>query len=430
MNTSGNSILFPLVLLAMNFCRVGFAHAEATPEPNSPATLNEYLYAAAMNNSGLKASFESWKAVLEQIPQAASLDDPQFTFSYFVREEMKHSDSPREQDYTIMQTFPWFGKLQARTDAAAAQAKTAHHRYQAAKVKLIYQTSSVFYEFAYLAKAVDVAKDNLELMKRFEQVAIEKYRTAAGSNPDVIRAQIELATMEDDLISMTRMRKPIVAQLNAMMNQPLEKDLPWPKRDDFVAVEVAAGEITQQIRSANPELAAMQQQILASRKMEDLAKKRYWPDVGLGIEVDNMPNRGSGMQNPVMAMVSVNLPIWVDSYAAGVRQAKAETAMARREKQQAEFDLVAQAEQVMFELDDNLRKIRLYENVLIPKAKEMIEVTEQAYRTNAVDFMTLLDAEQKLLKFQLMYERSLTNYLQKEAEIEMLTGKPLLPAEK
>lgn len=395
------------------------------PDPNTPQSLKDYLYLAAMNNSGLHASFNAWKAALEQIPQAAALDDPQFTFTYYLREEMKHSDTPREQDYTIMQMFPWFGKLAARTDAAAAQAQAAHHRYQANKIKLFYQTSSVFYEFAYLANAVEVAKQNLEIMKRFEQVARDKYRTAVGSNPDVIRAQIELATMEDDLISMTQMRKPIIAQLNAVMNQPAGRDLPWPQRDEFKPVETKSDAIAEQIRSANPELAAMHQQIIASRKMVDLAKKRYWPDVGLGIEVDNMPNNGSEMQNPVMAMITINLPIWVESYSAGVKQAQAETAMARREKQQMEFDLIAQSEQIIYEMDDNLRKIRLYENVLIPKAKEMIEVTEQAYQTNSVDFMTLLDAEQKLLKYQLMYERSLTNYLQKKAEIEMLTGKPL-----
>jgi outer membrane protein TolC len=161
-----------------------------------------------------------------------------------------------------------------------------------------------------------------------------------------------------------------------------------------------------------------------------LAKKRYWPDVGLGVEIDNMPNRGSGMQNPIMAMVTINLPIWVDSYAAGVRQAQAMTAMVRREKQQAEFDLVAQAEQAMYELDDNLRKVRLYEDVLIPKAKEMIEVTEQAYRTGEVDFLSLIDAQQKLLKFQLMRERAAANYKQKQAELEMLTGQPLAAVKK
>jgi outer membrane protein TolC len=404
----------------------GLSFTQTIPdEPNLPLILNDYLYQTAMNNSGLRATFESWRAAMEQIPQAAALDDPKFTFSYFVREEMEHSNSPREQDYILTQMFPWFGKLAARTDAAAAQAQAAQHRYEAARVKLVYQTSSVFYEFAYLAKAVDVAKDNLELTKHFEQVAREKYRTAEGSHPDVVRAQIELATMEDDVISMTRMRRPIVAQLNAVMNQPTDRDLPWPKQDEFKPIDVKPDIIAGQIRSANPELSAMSQQILASRKMEDLARKRYWPDVELGIEIDNMPNRGSGMQNPVMAMISINLPIWTDSYNAGVKQAQAMTAMAQRDKRQAEFDLVAQAEQVMFELDDNLRKIQLYRDVLIPKAKEMVGVSEQAYRTNTIDFMSLIDAQQKLLAFQLKHQRALSNYLQKKAELEMLTGKPL-----
>ena len=120
-----------------------------------------------------------------------------------------------------------------------------------------------------------------------------------------------------------------------------------------------------------------------------------------------MPNVYGSGRDAVVAMISINLPIWTDSYSAGVKQANAMTAMAQREKRQAEFDLVAQAEQVMFELDDNLRKIRLYENVLIPKAKEMIDVSEQAYRTNMIDFLSLLDAQKKLLGFQLKHQRVL-----------------------
>jgi len=164
-------------------------------------------------------------------------------------------------------------------------------------------------------------------------------------------------------------------------------------------------------------------------KMMTLAKKRYWPDISLGVEYQNMPNRGDDEQNPVIAMISINLPIWVDSYSAGFRQAAAETAMARREKMQTEFDLAAQAQQVLFDIDDSGRKIRLYEDVLIPKAKEMIDVSEQAYRTNTIDFLSLLDAQKKLLEFQLRHQRAAANYLQKRAELEMLIGKPITTKE-
>jgi outer membrane protein TolC len=403
---------------------VTFAGQTAGADPNLPLILNDYLYQAAMNNSSLRAAFESWRAAMEQIPQAAALEDPQFTYGYMIREEMETRSGPHRQTYSIMQMFPWFGKLQARTDAAAAQAKAAHYQYEAAKVSLIYQTSSVFYEFAYLAGALDIARENLELIKHFEQVAREKYRTSEGSHPDIVLAQIELATLEDELITITRTRKPIVAQLNAVMNQPIGRELPWPKQEEFKPIEINPDTIAQQIRSANPQLAAMSQRILASRKTVKLAGKRYWPDVTLGIEVEDAPNRGNveKTRDPIAAIISINLPIWVDSYSAGVRQAKAETAAARREKQQAEFDLVARAEQVMFELDDNLRKVHLYSDVLIPKVKEMIQVSEQAYRTNMIDFLTLLDAQKKLLDFQLKHRRVLSNYLQKQAELELLIG--------
>jgi outer membrane protein TolC len=215
----------------------------------------------------------------------------------------------------------------------------------------------------------------------------------------------------------------------------MDKELPWPKEDKFVPVEIDSKAIAGQIRSANPELAAMQQQILASRKMVELARKRYWPDVTLGVDwivtdEARMPNVYGSGRDAVIAMVSINLPIWVDSYNAGVKQAQAMTAMVQRGKMQAEFDLVAQAEQAMYELDDNLRKVRLYEDVLIPKAKEMIEVTEQAYRTGGVDFLSLIDAQQKLLNFQLMRQRAAANYKQKQAELEMLTGQPLVTVKK
>jgi outer membrane protein TolC len=427
MRQGGQKLMVFLMLWAI----AGMSFAQTiSNEPNIPLVLDDYLYQAAMNNSGLRAAFESWRAAMEQIPQAAALDDPRFTYGYFLQ-EVETRVGPQKHRLGLTQMFPWFGKLDVRTDAAAAEAKAAHHSYEAVKVKLFYQTSSVFYEFAYLAKAVDIAKDNLELMKHFEQVAREKYRTAEGSHPDIVRAQIELATMEDDLISMTQMRRPVVAQLNAVMNRSTDRDLPWPKQEEFIPVEINTQAIVEQIHSANPELSAMAQQVLASRRMAELAGKRYWPDVTLGVDwivtdQARMPNVYGSGRDAVVAMISINLPIWTDSYSAGVKQANAMTAMAQREKRQAEFDLVAQAEQVMFELDDNLRKIRLYENVLIPKAKEMIDVSEQAYRTNMIDFLSLLDAQKKLLGFQLKHQRVLANYLQKQAELEMLTGQRLM----
>ncbi len=55
-------------------------------DTNDLQTLPDYLRFASLNNAELKAKFEEWKAALEQVPQAKALDDPKFTYSYFIEE--------------------------------------------------------------------------------------------------------------------------------------------------------------------------------------------------------------------------------------------------------------------------------------------------------------------------------------------------------
>ena len=135
-------------------------------DPNSPETLQDYLRVAFLNNAELKASFEQWKAALQKAAQAKGLDDPTFTYSYYI-EHVETRVGPQRHKFGIMQVFPWFGKIEARTDAAAAQAKAARQRYEAAKLKLFWQVKEGFYEYLYLASAIEIAKQNLELLKHF-----------------------------------------------------------------------------------------------------------------------------------------------------------------------------------------------------------------------------------------------------------------------
>lgn len=56
------------------------------PELTESSELSDYLAYAALNNAGLKAAFERWKAAVEQVPQAESLPDPRFNYGYFINE--------------------------------------------------------------------------------------------------------------------------------------------------------------------------------------------------------------------------------------------------------------------------------------------------------------------------------------------------------
>jgi len=389
-------------------------------EPNIPVTLQEYLRYASRNNAGLKAAFEQWKAALEQVPQAKSLPDPKFNYGYFI-EEVETRVGPQRQRVGIMQVFPWFGKIEARTDAAAASAKAARKRYEAEKLKLFFDVKETFYEYTYLAGAVEIARENLELIKHFEEVARTKYMAAAAGHPDMIRAQVELARLEDRLKTLEDLRGPIVAMLNAVLNRRSFKMLPWPAKEKFQPVQVSRQKIIEILKTKNPELAALDFEVEVAERGVELSKKKFWPDIGVGI--DSIQTDGG--DDAVILMFTLNLPVWRDNYKAAHRQAQANVRQRSQQKTQAENTIIARAERTLYDFEDSNRKIKLYGDILIPKAEELLGASETAYQAGTIDFLSLINAQQKLLEFQLRHERAVTDNQQKLAELEMLAGAQL-----
>jgi len=403
--------------------------AQRSPDANVPRTMQEYLQYAALNNAGLKAAFEAWKAALEEIPQVQALPDPRFTYGYFI-EEVETRVGPQKQRFSLTQTFPWFGVLASRSDAAAAAAHAAQKRYEAKKLELFYAVKESFYEYVYLRSAIEIARESLDLVRHFEEVARTKYITAEAGHPDVIRAQMELATLADKLEALEQLRGPIVAQLNAALNRPSGATLPWPQHESYGEVRVERDRILSALKQQNPQLQALNSDVESARHRVALAKKRFYPDLSVGVDwVDTDDAFAAGVRDsgkdPVILMFSMNLPIWRKSYGAAELQARAASRRLVHQKKELANDLLARAERVLYDFEDSRRKIRLYGSVLVPKAEELVGASETAYAAGTVDFLSLIDAEQTLLKLRLQHERAKVDRQQRLAELEMLVGTDL-----
>lgn len=412
-----------LIVMSITTLCFGYmpAYAAEVTDPNAPVTLDAYIRDALAKNAGLQSRFSEYRAALAQIPQARSLDDPTFTYGYWI-EQM---ETKEKQRFGLMQMFPWFGTLEARTDAAAASARAAGRRFEAARLEAVARTKTAYYEFAYLGRANQIAQTNLELLRHFEQVVQARYRTATGMHPDIIGAQIELAMLEDEMITLDRKKKPAVAMVNAVLNRDSESDLPWPVQEAMPSAVIDESQVIAVLVDNNPELSAMSFEIAAARSRIELAQKRSRPDFTLGFEwmqMEKASMAGGHRRDAYLATVSINLPIWTSSYNAGVQEARSMALSTLQSKTQMESDLASRAAELMFAVEDSRRKATLFHSVLIPKAKEMLEVSEQAYRTGSIDFLSLIDAQRKLLEFELAYERALADNLVSTAQLEALIG--------
>ncbi len=417
------TILIMLFTILKSLPAFAVEDANRPPDPNELTTVSEYLRYAAHNSAALRSSFLNFRAAVNEVPQAEALPDPRFTYGYFI-DEVETRIGPQRQKMSISQTFPWFGTIEARVDAASAAADAAYEDYQQRKLKLFFEVKDAFYEYAYLHHAIDLTKQNLELLEHFEEVARTKYIAATTTHPDVIRAQINLISLEDRLQSLLQLKDPITARLNAALNRPAELSLPRPQTAPFEPRSLARDAVVAEMIAKNPQLTSLEYRRLAARARVELAKKRFYPDIGVGLEWAQVGTFKS-VKDPLVAMVSMNLPIWTDSYKAAENQARANMKSISARRVQATNDLVARLEQALYEFQDSRRQADLYANALTPKAEEMLEASEVAYRAGEIDFLSLIDAQRRLLQFELSYFRSVTDYRIALAEIQMLVGDDL-----
>lgn len=391
--------------------------------------LRDYIAEAALNNPELEAAFNRWKAEIERIPQVKALPDPRFNYAYFI-EEVETRVGPQKQRIGLSQVFPWFGTLKLRGDAAAEAAEVERQRYEQAKRRLFYRVKSAFFEYNYLNRSIEITRQHLVLLQNIEQVARTRMQTGEVRQNAVIQAQVELGKLDDKIRTLEALRGPLSSRLNAALNRADDAVLPWPEPPERTPASFTDAEVLQWLKEASPELKQLEAVIRKEQKTAELARKARYPDIMLGLDYTQtdearMPGISDSGKDPVMATISVSLPLWFGKLKAAEQAAHYRRAAAEGERAGAENRLTADLQMVLYNFRDAERKINLYRDTLVPKAMQSLEVTRESFETGRDSFTSLIDTERMLLEFQLGADRAFADREIRLAEIEMLINRDL-----
>tara|TARA_R110002110_G_scaffold412440_1_gene638395 strand:+ start:4084 stop:5610 length:1527 start_codon:yes stop_codon:yes gene_type:complete len=394
------------------------------------ATLDDYIRYAMQNSPSLEAAFYRWRAAVERVPQVTSLPDPQVGFAVILDQVEQDAEHMGER-YSISQMFPWFGKLALRGDMAAEDARAEAQRFEAARLELVERVTRAWFEYAWLQEAGATARKNLDLLARLESVTRSLYRAGTVSQADVNRAQIELGRLDDQVRSLADMQGPAAADLNAALGRPALAPIPAPlppSRQTLTDLpERSDQDWLAMARRDNPRLTASRHEITRVQHSIALARKDYYPDVRLGVEYARdgsarMAMMDGGGADMVAGMISFTIPLQRGRIDAGVREAEARHHAANRDVLDQELALDASLKGALFTYRDSSRRLQLYGDTLVPKARQSMVVTEMAYRASDAAFSDLIDAQRVLLEFELAHERAAADRAIALAQIRTLVG--------
>lgn len=383
---------------------------EQQPELGPSSTPDDYIRYALFHSPSVESAYHRWLAAAERLPQVSALPDPRLSVGFFL-DEVETRVGAQQARIGVQQTFPWPGELSGRKDAAAQAARAAWRQLEGARLVVTERVVSALHDLAYLDAAIGISRENLDLLGSFEEVVRARYRVGAGSHPELIRVQVELGQQEDRLAQLQAMRPSYIAQLNSVLNRRAETPVPELPRLPGRVVAADREALVAQALESNPTLLALDDRTDQERILAEVARTEGLPDLTVGLDYtftdeaidSSIPESGD---DPILLSFGVTVPLWRDKYNAAVREALSRRLSISYERASEANRIAAALHRAWFEHTDADRRVRLYEQTLIPKAEESLQASLAGFRTGETSFLDLLDTERTLLEFALAAERA------------------------
>lgn len=392
-----------------------------------PIKLDQLIEEALQNNPEILAVKKKWEAFKEKVPQAQALPDPMLGFGII---SLPTNFSFRDEDMTmkeisISQMFPLFGKRRLMGEMVEKEAEAVFNEINEKVNKIIKELKSTYFELSYNYRSIEITQRNKEILESFAKVAETQYSVGMGIQQDVIKAHIEVSKMVDELIMLNQKRRALEAKLIALLNRPPESSIGKPEDLSFRKFSFSIEDLQKMAVEINPTLKGMKKMIEAKQKAYELAKKEFYPDLTLKFAYGQRDN-GPEMKRRDMltGMMEINIPLFYRSkqnrkVAEVVADLKNVEAQYRAMKNEINFMITDMASM----LQRIERQLELYKTGIIPQASLQVSSAMSAYRVGKADFMTLLDSQMTLYRYELEYHQALAEYEKNLASIEAIIGR-------
>lgn len=408
----------------------GAQASDSTPKENV-LTLNWVINEAIQNNPELQAVYKRWEAAKEKIPQARALDDPIIGYKYGGMEGMS-ATNPMQNSFFGSQDFPFFGKLRLKGEIASKEANIAESKYNTTKINLISDVKNAYYELYFVHKSIKINEETKDILKRFEAIAKTKYATGVATQQDVLKAQVEVSKIINDLIVLEQLKETAAARLNTLLDRPPHTPLGVPEDFKLSKFTLTLDELYKTSQEISPELKQFTHDIEKNEAAKKLAKKQYFPDFTVGVEYMDRRALPSGarpardIQDEWAGTIGITVPLFQKKkWDAGVRQAIADLEASQRSYENAENKSFFDIKDSHFKILTAERLAELYKNSIIPQAEQSLKAADIGYQAGKVDFLDFLDSERLLLFFYIAYYRAVADFEQNFAELERAVGMEL-----
>ncbi|MBI3755674.1 MAG: TolC family protein [Deltaproteobacteria bacterium] len=390
---------------------------------SEPVSLSSLIDEAKKNNPEILAYQKRVTAKEHRARVEGVLDDPTL--------KVEIEDIPKDKPfslgdamqtrYTFSQSFPFPGKLSLKQKAAAKEVLMAESEARNKELEIITMLKQAYFDYAYVLESIKITKEVKEILSQMADIAQIRYSTNQASQQDVIKAQLELTMLNNDLIYLEAQRDVAAAKINSILNRDAASQVGEPEDIKAYRIKAAQGlslELQKTAIEKSPSLKAMEYDIQARDAEVELSKKNYYPDFMVGAA----PIQRDGRLDSWDLMFGINIPLWRSKYDNQVSEARANAGVLKSKLKAEQNIKTFEVKESFINVAAAERVRGLYETGLLPQAEISFQSAMANYQTSRVDFLTVLDSQRMLKKTRVEYIKSIVEYRKNIAMLEKAVG--------
>jgi outer membrane protein TolC len=419
-------ILFLLLMILIASSWASPLRAEGLPRP-----VGYYVGAALSGYPSLASMRQRITMKRNEAIRAGALDDPKGWVA--ITNLPLRTGSFREEDMTgkeigLSQMIPYPGKRAYAGRIVEKEKEQAEFDLAEMRNMLRADVKMAYAELSTVRAQAEVVRQVRAVLDQVVRISTEMFAVGKGSQPDVLRGQVEFQKMREMLLMLENREKVLSIRLNTIAALPPSS--PVPALDNLV--EFSPGFDVEDLRTIyraeRPARQAVQSRIEKGTLAVVHAEHEYKPDFEVSasyMQRDAMPD-GTGRSDMFSAMLSMTLPIWRKAkIEPGIRAMAAEKEMAIRDEETLDAEAANAIGGSLASLSNFAAVAKLYRTTLIPQAEQSNRSNLEAYQVGKIDFPMYMDSLMSVLNFRKEYLGMVGELHMTKARLEAAVGREL-----
>jgi outer membrane protein TolC len=418
-------LLIGIVVACM--VRVCFAESMALQHPREHS-LQAYLDYAREHNPEIAAARSYVDAGKRAQSLALSLPNPTFSAGYFIS-EIETRVGPQTGTIGIAQKLPWPGTLLQRRKKQQLLLGSSRHALHATEASVYARIRDAYTDLYAKGRKIRIHEEITALLLQLYAVLEHRYATGTTSQADLLRLQGEISLLQDRMLRLDSDAHSVKSRLRSLLAAADTLTVPFPDSLPRIRLPDNNDTLLHMIHESNPSVRSTELRSDAASADVGVARQDRFPDITFKSQYMFTAPAPSGMvsaeengKDPWLVGVSLDIPLWVPFDNARIDEAKARASQWQAKTHQEETALHAHAVSTLHSYRDAHRRVRLYENELIPNARQSLSLVQEAYMNSDATVVEYLDAYRKLLSLKLTVIDTKVSIKRAAHEILRLSG--------